>query len=105
VQVSLLPTREIPIKKEIDLTEEKNKRDDSHTKTSNERTHCNSSIINAHRQGLGTVFSFKSQKIAQPEIPSFPISPTDAIRFYGSVLTEFEKTEILEYPSIYFLGG
>jgi hypothetical protein len=33
------------------------------------------------------------------------MSPTDAIRFYGSVLTEFEKTEILEYPNIYFLGS
>jgi hypothetical protein len=72
--------------------------------TSNERNHCNSSIINAHRQGLGTVFSFKSQKVPQQEVPSFPMSPTDAIRFYGSILTEFEKTEILEYPTIYFIG-
>jgi len=32
------------------------------------------------------------------------MSPTDAIRFYGSALTEFEKTEILEYPQIYFIG-
>lgn len=31
--------------------------------------------------------------------------PLDALRFYGSELTEFEKTEILEYPSIYFIGA
>ena len=31
--------------------------------------------------------------------------PLDALRFYGSGLTEFEKTEILEYPSIYFIGA
>lgn len=33
------------------------------------------------------------------------MSPTDAIRFYGSLLSEFEKTEILEYPTIYFVGN
>lgn len=52
-------------KTQLENTNDKTIRDDSNTKTSNERTHCNSSIINAHRQGLGTVFSFKSQKMPQ----------------------------------------
>ena len=33
------------------------------------------------------------------------MKPLDALRFYGNSLTEFEKTEILEYPEIYFIGA
>ncbi len=32
------------------------------------------------------------------------MKPLDAVRYYGNLLTEFEKTEILEYPEIYFIG-
>jgi len=32
------------------------------------------------------------------------MKPLDAIRYYSNFLTDFEKTEILEYPEIYFIG-
>lgn len=40
----------------------------------------------------------------QKEIPQFPMAPLDTIRHYGKMLTEFERTEILEYPDVYFIG-
>jgi len=33
------------------------------------------------------------------------MKPTDAVRYYSNLLSEFEKTEILEYPDIYFIGS
>lgn len=33
------------------------------------------------------------------------MKPLDTIRHYGKNLTEFERTEILEYPEIYFIGA
>lgn len=33
------------------------------------------------------------------------MKPLDAIRYFGKNLTEFERTEILEYPEIYFIGS
>lgn len=76
---------------------------DNNTASTHERTYCNSSV-QQHRQHLGTVFSFKSQIMMQSELPQFPMKPLDAVRYYGNLLTEFEKTEILEYPEIYFIG-
>jgi dual specificity tyrosine-phosphorylation-regulated kinase 2/3/4 len=32
------------------------------------------------------------------------MKPLEAIRYYSNFLTDFEKTEILEYPEIYFIG-
>jgi len=32
------------------------------------------------------------------------MKPLDTIRHYGKMLTEFERTEILEYPDVYFIG-
>jgi dual specificity tyrosine-phosphorylation-regulated kinase 2/3/4 len=32
------------------------------------------------------------------------MKPLDTIRYYGKILTEFERTEILEYPDVYFIG-
>ena len=32
------------------------------------------------------------------------MKPLDAVRYYGNLLSEFEKTEILEYPEIYYIG-
>jgi len=40
----------------------------------------------------------------QQEIPQFPMKPQDALRYYGNLLTEFEKTEILDFPEVYFIG-
>lgn len=39
-----------------------------------------------------------------PVIPDGPISPEEAIEKYSSLLTRYEMTEILEFPSIYYLG-
>ena len=36
---------------------------------------------------------------------SLPLSPQEAIRECGHLLTMFEKKEILEYPEIWFVGG
>ena len=32
------------------------------------------------------------------------MKPLDCVRYYGNMLSEFEKTEILEYPEVYFIG-
>jgi hypothetical protein len=32
------------------------------------------------------------------------MKPLETIRYYGKCLTEFERTEILEYPEIHFIG-
>jgi len=40
----------------------------------------------------------------QQEIPQFPMKPQDALRYYGNLLTDFEKTEILEFQEVYFIG-
>ena len=43
--------------------------------------------------------------MVQPtEKPRFPMKPLDCVRYYGNMLSEFEKTEILEYPEVYFIG-
>lgn len=42
--------------------------------------------------------------VLQQELPQFPMKPLDAVRYYGNLLSEFEKTEILEYPDIFFIG-
>lgn len=33
------------------------------------------------------------------------MKPLDALRFYSSFLSEFEKTEILEFGEVYFIGN
>eukprot|EP00002_Diphylleia_rotans_P024234 TRINITY_DN4776_c0_g5_i2.p1 TRINITY_DN4776_c0_g5~~TRINITY_DN4776_c0_g5_i2.p1 ORF type:complete len:498 (-),score=82.56 TRINITY_DN4776_c0_g5_i2:798-2291(-) len=33
-----------------------------------------------------------------------PVSPTDAVRLYGTQMTDFEKQEVAEYQEVYFVG-
>ena len=62
-------------------------------------------MMNVHRAAIGTTFSFKSQTTPEVEIPKFPMSPYDCLKFFSNFLTEFEKKEILDYPQIYFIGA
>ncbi|XP_055644188.1 dual specificity tyrosine-phosphorylation-regulated kinase 2 isoform X2 [Toxorhynchites rutilus septentrionalis] len=34
----------------------------------------------------------------------FPMTPSEAIKYYGNRLTDYEKQEIEKYPEVYFLG-
>lgn len=34
----------------------------------------------------------------------FPITPAKAVKFLKNYLTKYEITEILDYPSIFFIG-
>jgi hypothetical protein len=61
--------------------------------------------MNVHRQAVGTTFSFKSRATPEVEVPKFPMSPQDCLKYFGNVLTEYEKKEILDYPEIYFIGA
>ena len=33
------------------------------------------------------------------------MKPLDAVRFYSNLLTDFEKTEILEFSEVYYIGN
>ena len=35
---------------------------------------------------------------------SVPITPAAALKNYANVLTNYEQSEVLEYPQVYFLG-
>jgi hypothetical protein len=59
------------------------------TESTEPRTTFNSSSV--HPNLPGTVVSFNSQ---QPTTITFPMKPSEAIRFYSKWLTDFEKTEI-----------
>ena len=81
--------------------------DTSNRKTiSNNRNYCNSSDVHVQR-AMGTAFSFKSHMSPEMpiELPKFPMSAQMALRYYGNLLTEYEKKEIVEYPMVYFLGA
>ncbi|KAK8866890.1 hypothetical protein M9Y10_009858 [Tritrichomonas musculus] len=45
-----------------------------------------------------------SQQLS-PIIPNGPISPQEAIETYSSIMTRYEASEILNFPSVYFLGN
>ena len=32
------------------------------------------------------------------------MKPQEALRYYGNLLSDYEKTEIQEYPEVYFIG-
>lgn len=32
------------------------------------------------------------------------MKPQDVLRYYGNLLSDYERTEILEYPEVYFIG-
>ena len=48
----------------------------------------------------GTTLTFKSQ-----EEVKFPLSPEDTLKHFAYLLTEYEKTEVMEYPVVYFVGS
>jgi hypothetical protein len=41
---------------------------------------------------------------SREEIPPLPTTPQNILKYYIHELTEFEKGEILDYETIYFLG-
>ena len=55
---------------------------------------------------MGTAFSLQSHTSPEGpvELPKFPMSAQLALKWYGLLLTEYEKKEILDYPMVYFLG-
>lgn len=42
--------------------------------------------------------------LSKDKLPGFPMTPRAAILHYSRYLSEFEKTEILEYDQIYYLN-
>jgi len=44
----------------------------------------------------------QTQKPQESPAPQVPITPAVAMKMYGSQLTPYEQSEILEYPQIYF---
>ncbi|OHS94968.1 Dual specificity tyrosine-phosphorylation-regulated kinase 4 [Tritrichomonas foetus] len=44
-------------------------------------------------------------KNLSPVIPNAPISPQEAIDRYSSLMTRYETSEILNFPSVFFLGN
>jgi hypothetical protein len=55
---------------------------------------------------MGTTLSLPSHTspCGPHEIPKFPMSAQAALKYYGQMLTDYEKKEILDYPMIYFIG-
>ena len=50
-----------------------------------------------------TARAFVSNSVA-PTVIHGPITPKEALSQYSSMLTTYEKTEILDYPEIYYIG-
>ena len=46
---------------------------------------------------------FKDAPKIQPSV-QFPITPYAALKHHSDKLTDFEQSEVLEYPKIYYLG-
>lgn len=75
---------------------EKNANMISQTKTSPHTTRSRSTRPQTAR-------AFVSNSVA-PTVIRGPITPKDAISHYSSMLTPYEKTEIFNYPEIYYIG-
>ena len=51
-------------------------------------------------------FSNPNQPSSQAEAEEiqYPITPQKALKLFGTNLTDFERSEIADYPEVYFLG-
>ena len=51
--------------------------------------------------------NFRDESAPQlsPVIPNGPITPQEAIKNYSSLMTRYEASEILSFPSVFFLGN
>jgi hypothetical protein len=68
---------------------------------SQQRVNFNTSI--QPRGIVNTTFSLGSSA-SRDEIPCLPTTPQNILKYYINELTDYEKGEILDYTTIYFLG-
>jgi hypothetical protein len=73
------------------------------TTDSMQRTNINNSTQNVPRGLINTAFSLSSIA-SRDEVPPLPTTPQNILRYYIHELTDYEKGEILDYDTIYFLG-
>lgn len=59
---------------------------------------------NIPRGVINTAFSLSSVA-SRDDIPPLPTTPQNILRYYIHELTDYEKGEILDYETIYFLGS
>ena len=70
---------------------------------SKQRTNSNTSMQNLPRGLLNKAFSQISSASLE-EVPPLPTNPQTIIKFYLQDLTDYEKGEVLDFDTIYFLG-
>lgn len=54
---------------------------------------------------VGSAGASNSSSINAATPPPFPLTPAQALKHYGHLLTPYEQGEILEFKRIYYLGG
>lgn len=57
---------------------------------------------NLPRGLINTAFSLNSG--ASQEVPALPLPPQKVLKYYMQELTDYEKAEVLDFATIYFLG-
>jgi len=70
---------------------------------SQQRTNFNTSMQNFPRGLINTAFSLNSG-VSREEIPPLPTGPQNVLKYYINLLTDYEKGEVLDFETIYFLG-
>lgn len=70
---------------------------------SQQRTNFNTSMQNIPRGLINTAFSLNSA-VSREEIPLLPLNPQKVLKYYISELTDYEKAEVLDFDTVYFLG-
>ena len=73
------------------------------TTDSQNRINYNNSLQNIPRGLINTAFSLSSVA-SRDEVPPLPTTPQNILRYYIKELTDYEKGEILDFDTIYFLG-
>lgn len=68
------------------------------------RTNFNTSMQNLPRGLINTAFSLNSNSAASQEVPALPQPPQKILKYYMNDLTDYEKSEVLDFQMIYFLG-